>query len=158
MTSNGRRPGPKRKDATRPAEPNQASGQAPSGVCRASGDGQRSDWTVAEQFEREGFSYRLLRRPLAPNGLPHLTKREEAVLDLASAGHSNKSIAAVLDVTPSTVGVLVFRAAAKLNVASRSDLLLAYRSLGNGAKPEEPTDSSPDVRLAKPSGGNESEE
>jgi hypothetical protein len=43
-------------------------------------------------------------------------------------------------------------------VASRSELLLAYRSLGNGAKPDEPTDSSPDVGLAKPSGGNESEE
>jgi len=110
---------------------------APSGVFRTSSDeeknlGQRrwdDRWTVAEQFIREGFYYRLLKRPVgAGSGPVRLTKREDDVLRLATTGHSNKSIAQVLNVSASTVGVLLFRAAAKLGVASRSDLLKAYGS------------------------------
>ncbi|RYZ04274.1 MAG: LuxR family transcriptional regulator [Myxococcales bacterium] len=116
-----------------------------SGVFRASRGEQRisGGWTIAEQFVREGYCYRLLRRPVAASDdAPRLTKRELAALELASAGHGNKSIAQLLEVSPSTVGVLLFRAAAKLNVASRSDLLLAYQALkaaGSG-EPAEPQD------------------
>jgi DNA-binding CsgD family transcriptional regulator len=82
---------------------------------------------LAEQFDREGFTYRVMRRPLELSQTPpRLTKREEDALTLACLGHSNKSIAQVLDVSPSTVGVLLYRAAAKLNAKSRSELLSNY--------------------------------
>jgi len=125
--------------------PSQGQGNGPShsGVFRASRGAQRvsGGWTIAEQFVREGYCYRLLRRPVsASEEAPRLTKRELAALELASSGHGNKSIAQQLEVSPSTVGVLLFRAAAKLSVASRSDLLLAYQALkasGATTEPEE---------------------
>jgi len=130
MTTNGRGPSSQDdpEDAAKPEINEQRPSQAPSGVFRTSRERRRGGgWIIAEQFVREGFYYRLLRRPVADtDGLPRLTQREEAALELACVGHSNKSIAQVLDVSPSTVGVLLFRAAAKLNVGSRSDLLLAY--------------------------------
>jgi DNA-binding CsgD family transcriptional regulator len=68
-----------------------------------------------------------MRRPLEFAKVPpRLTRREEDAVVLACAGHSNKSIAQVMDVAPSTVGVLLFRAAAKLNAKSRSELLSNY--------------------------------
>ncbi len=126
-------------DASAGNEP--IAGQSPSGVFRASRGEQRvsGGWTIAEQFVREGYCYRLLRRPVsATEEAPRLTKRELAALELASTGNGNKTIAQLLEVSPSTVGVLLFRAAAKLNVASRSDLLLAYQALkaGGGGRPE----------------------
>jgi DNA-binding CsgD family transcriptional regulator len=110
----------------------QGTGPFQSGVFKASRAEHRvsGGWTIAEQFVREGYCYRLLRRPVnASEETPKLTKRELAALELASSGHGNKSIAKQLEVSPSTVGVLLFRAAAKLNVATRSDLLLAYQAL-----------------------------
>jgi DNA-binding CsgD family transcriptional regulator len=126
MTRNGRSADSETSDN---AEADEGSGQASSGVFRAAHDTKRRDsgWTVAEQFVREGFSYRLMRRPLELSKVPpKLTRREDAAVVLACAGHSNKSIAQVLDVSPSTVGVLLFRAAAKLNAKSRSELLSNY--------------------------------
>jgi DNA-binding CsgD family transcriptional regulator len=101
-------------------------------VFRASSGHKRKDsgWSVAAQFEQEGFSYRVLRRPLdVARSAPGLTKREEDALGLACAGHTNKSIARLLEVSPSTVGVLLFRAAGKLNAKSRSELLSSYEQL-----------------------------
>jgi DNA-binding CsgD family transcriptional regulator len=130
MTTNGRGSNPDNNqepsDSTQSEEP---SSQAPSGVFRAAAPVKRRDsgWIVAEQFEREGFSYRVMRRPLElAKTPPRLTRREEDALALACAGHSNKSIAQVLDVSPSTIGVLLFRAAGKLNAKSRSELLSNY--------------------------------
>jgi DNA-binding CsgD family transcriptional regulator len=103
--------------------------QSPSGVFRTRDDERRRDagWTVAEQYEHEGFSYRLLRRPIElEEGPPRLTKREEHAVILACEGHTNKSIAQVMEVSPSTVGVLLFRAANKLKAKSRSELLSNY--------------------------------
>lgn len=89
------------------------------------------------EFEQAGFSYRVLRRPLdvAPT-TPRLTNREQDALGLACAGHSNQSIAQVLDISPSTVGVLLFRAAGKLNAKSRSELLSKYEQLKIRGIPE----------------------
>ncbi|HWZ91042.1 MAG TPA: helix-turn-helix transcriptional regulator [Polyangiaceae bacterium] len=103
-------------------------GEAPSsGVHRAA---KRVGWTVTKQFEREGYRYRLMRRPVESSDAgPRFTTREEEALALASDGCSNKRIAQVLDVSPSTVGVLLFRAATKLNVKSREDLVAAYKQL-----------------------------
>ena len=129
MTTNGRGSDPDNEDPSDNTQSEERSSQAPSGVFKASAPVKRRDsgWTVAEQFEREGFSYRVMRRPLEfAKTPPRLTKREEDALALACAGHSNKSIAQVLDVSPSTIGVLLFRAAAKLNAKSRSELLSNY--------------------------------
>jgi DNA-binding CsgD family transcriptional regulator len=128
-------------------ESGQGAGTSSSGVFRASRAVPREPrlsggWTIAEQFVREGYCYRLLRRPVtAAEEKPRLTKREMAALELASSGYGNKSIAEQLQVSPSTVGVLLFRAAAKLNVASRSDLLLAYQALkASGATGTDPVE------------------
>ena len=129
MTTNGRSSDPDKDEASDNTQPDERSSQAPSGVFRAADDAKRRDsgWIVAERFEREGYSYRLMRRPLEfAKTQPRLTKREEDALALACDGHSNKSIAQVLEVSPSTVGVLLFRAAAKLNAKSRSELLSNY--------------------------------
>jgi DNA-binding CsgD family transcriptional regulator len=141
--SKGGRPPSDPTESTRPPS------HAPSGVFRTSSEEETSveqrrwgdRWTVAEQFIREGFYYRLLKRPVgAASGPVRLTKREDDVPRLAAAGHSNKRIAQVLDVSASTVGVLLFRAAAKLGVASRSDLLKAYHA---HTAPGAPSQSAP---------------
>jgi DNA-binding CsgD family transcriptional regulator len=128
--------GSRKCEAEEDTQTEAGSGQAPSGVFRTAAEQKRRDsgWTVAEQFEREGFSYRLMRRPLeGAKAPPRLTKREEDAVALAHAGHSNKRIAQVLDVSPSTVGVLLFRAATKLNAKSRSELLASYEQFRAGS-------------------------
>jgi len=85
----------------------------------------RAGWTVLEEYESEGYCYQVLRRPVAVDG-PRLTKREEEVVARACQGESNKSIAIELSLSPSTVGVLLFRAAAKLGAQSRHQLLTLY--------------------------------
>lgn len=89
----------------------------------------RSGWTVVEEFERDGYSYQVLRRPLDTLRGNRLTKRQEQVLEHACEGHSNKSIAYALGLSPSTVGVLLYRAAAKLGAKDRFELLAAYLRL-----------------------------
>jgi DNA-binding CsgD family transcriptional regulator len=107
-------------------------------------------WTVTEQFEREGYRYRLMRRPIEPSdSVPRFTRREEEALALAADGCSNKRIAQILDVSPSTVGVLLFRAAAKLNVKSREDLLSAYRQLVVSSPAADPAVDAKGSRPAK---------
>jgi DNA-binding CsgD family transcriptional regulator len=102
----------------------------PSGVRRAGSKRQGSRWTVTKEFVRDGFCYRLIRRPLdAEDAGPRLTKREEEALACACNGYSNKRIAQCLDVAPSTVGVLLFRASAKFGVKSRRELVAAYQRL-----------------------------
>jgi DNA-binding CsgD family transcriptional regulator len=99
------------------------SGIHPNGGTRKT----RTKWTVVKLFVREGHHYQLRRRPLELRGEDaNLTKREEQVLACALAGQSNKIIAYNLGVAPSTVGVLLYRAATKLGVRSRAELLSAY--------------------------------
>ena len=82
---------------------------------------------MLEQFVHDGFHYRVTRRPVEPQSDgPRLTKREAQALAYAYAGYSNKAIADVLGVAASTVGVLLFRAATKMGVRSRRELLKAY--------------------------------
>lgn len=88
----------------------------------------RPAWSVVEQFECDGFYYRVSRKPIESTG-PRLTKREQQALAYAKSGYSNKRIAHLLGIAPSTVGVLLFRAAAKMGAKSRSDLVRAYARL-----------------------------
>ncbi len=90
----------------------------------------RSGWTVIEEFAQGGYFYRVMRRAIDHDrGEPQLTQREEQELAHAVDGASNKSIAHALGLSPSTVGVLLFRAASKLGVKSRAALLAKYRGL-----------------------------
>lgn len=101
-----------------------------SGFRGVDGRRQGQRWTITKEFVRDGFCYRLIRRPLdAEDGGPRLTKREEEALACACHGYSNKRIAQCLNVAPSTVGVLLFRASAKFGVKSRRELVAAYQRL-----------------------------
>ena len=132
MKSKGREPGSSKKGAPESEGSEAPQDASPSGFFPASSDAaprRNSGWTVAEQFISQGFHYRILRKPIDadPTTTPGLTKREADAVELACQHLSNKEIAAQLDVSPSTVGVLLFRAAAKLQAKSRSDLIAAYR-------------------------------
>jgi DNA-binding CsgD family transcriptional regulator len=100
----------------------------PSGIHPRTGHRKsRAKWTVVKTFVSEGQHFQLRCRPIELRGHDaDLTKREEQVLACAMDGQSNKSIAYALGVAPSTVGVLLFRAATKLGVKSRSELITAY--------------------------------
>lgn len=110
------------------------SGIHPKAPARTQSRNERK-WIVVKQFIREDHHYQVRRRPVELKGEnAALTCREEQVLDAALSGESNKSIAYTLGVSPSTVGVLLFRAAGKMGVKSRSELLSAYarRKSGSG--------------------------
>jgi DNA-binding CsgD family transcriptional regulator len=137
MTTNCQRAYSDADESSQGIQSNGRPSDAPSGVFRAAGERKRRDsgWSIAAQFEQEGFTYRVLRRPLdLARTAPSLTKREEDALALACDGHGNKGIAQLLDVSPSTVGVLLFRAAAKLNAKSRSELLSTYEQYKAASK------------------------
>ena len=93
-----------------------------------------SRWIVIEQFEHGGFHYRVSRKPIAATVGPQLTTREMEVLGYAQRGYNNKLIATALGVAPSTVGVLLFRAATKVGAKSRRELLRAYARLEQNKK------------------------
>jgi len=83
-------------------------------------------WTLVESFERDGKKY-VLARQNAPvtSCLSNLSARERQVAALASLRRSNKVIAYELGLAHSTVRVLLARAAAKLGVGSREELVTA---------------------------------
>lgn len=70
----------------------------------------------------------------APNGIK-LTPRQRDVLELLIAGKSNKAIAAELGLTVATVKAHVTAAFKALNVASRTQAMLAADRLGIGPTP-----------------------
>src|SRR5262245_55958112 len=75
----------------------QISHAPPSGVQEGEKNRGSGRWTVAEQFVRDGFHYRLMKRPLdSDEETPRLTRREEEALFHASTGSSNKRIAQLL--------------------------------------------------------------
>jgi DNA-binding CsgD family transcriptional regulator len=128
--STGRRASELEPRETSDKEPDERVSQAPLSGVRQGEKARGNGWTVADQFVRDGFRYRLMRRPLeSPDEVPRLTRREEEALFHANNGCTNKRIAELLGVAPSTVGVLLFRAAAKLGAKSRPELLEAYRLL-----------------------------
>ena len=131
MKSKGREPGSSKKDAPDNEGSDAPPDASPSGFFPAGPVAPRrnSGWIVAEQFISQGFHYRILRKPIDADATttPGLTKREADAVELACQHLSNKEIASQLDVSPSTVGVLLFRAAAKLQAKSRSELIAAYR-------------------------------
>jgi PAS domain S-box-containing protein len=67
------------------------------------------------------------------NGEHALTEREAEVIDLSSAGSTDKEIAARLGVSVATVVTYWFRIKSKLGVQSRSEAIVLRAKLGAGA-------------------------
>jgi DNA-binding CsgD family transcriptional regulator len=84
-------------------------------------------WSLVEQVDLDNHRYIVARQnvPAAP-GPELLTPRERQVIAYAKLGHHNKLIAYDMGIADSTVRVLLARAAAKLGVRKRADLLRCY--------------------------------
>ena len=94
------------------------------GRAKALYSASSATWLGAELARDERrFAARGLRpRRSAENGLATLTSREREVVDLATAGLTNREIAERLYLSPKTVETHLSRAFAKLHVRSRVDL------------------------------------
>ena len=81
-------------------------------------------WTLVDVCERDGTRY-LVARQNSPKskGPVALSEREKQVVALAGMGQHNKLIAYNLGISHSTVRVLLARAAGKLGVSTREELL-----------------------------------
>ena len=84
-------------------------------------------WSLLDRVEFDGRRYIVAREnpPGAP-GPEALSARERQVLAYAKLGHHNKLIAYELGIAYSTVRVLLARAAAKLGVRKRRELLRVF--------------------------------
>ncbi|MEO6097231.1 MAG: helix-turn-helix transcriptional regulator [Fibrobacteria bacterium] len=87
-------------------------------------------WSLVDSYERGGRRYiTACENAPAPAGIESLSPRERQVSALAELGRSNKVIAYELGLGHSTVRVLLARAASKLGVGTRGDLVNRIRSL-----------------------------
>jgi DNA-binding CsgD family transcriptional regulator len=86
-------------------------------------------WTLVDEFTSEGRRY-IVARENGPkiSGVEALSARESQAVAFAALGHTNKLIAYEMGITAATVGVLLWRAAAKLGVKSRAELVYAFSS------------------------------
>lgn len=85
-------------------------------------------WSLVDQFESDGRRYLVARtNDPKPSGPEVLTARERQVLAYAVLGHENKLIAYELGISASTVRVLLSRAARKLDVTTRAQLVAAFK-------------------------------
>ena len=66
---------------------------------------------------------------------PELTDRERQILDLVAAGRTNPTIAGELFLSPKTVRNHVSNIFAKLQVASRAEVIILARNAGLGRTP-----------------------
>jgi DNA-binding CsgD family transcriptional regulator len=97
----------------------------------------RARWTLVDSFERSGARYVVARENQSCfEGLASLTDRERQAVVYLAIGLSTKETAYALGISDVTVRVLLARAAAKLGVRSRAELLAhdEVRSLRPGGK------------------------
>lgn len=81
-------------------------------------------WTLVDSFEEGGRRYVVAREnQLQARSIEMLTDRERQVVLQAALGFTNKEIAYSLGISDSTVRVLMARAAARIGVRSRAELL-----------------------------------
>jgi DNA-binding CsgD family transcriptional regulator len=84
----------------------------------------RARWTLVDSFEAEGRRYVVARENQAQvRGLAALTDRERQAVAYLALGQSTKEAAYALGISDVTVRVLLARAAARLGVRSRRELL-----------------------------------
>lgn len=88
-------------------------------VAPFSDEDLRASYDYSQRFMERNRG-RLLRRQQAQNQVAELTERERQVLTLLLDGHSNKSIAKVLELSPRTVEDYRLNTMRKLGVASTS--------------------------------------
>jgi DNA-binding CsgD family transcriptional regulator len=89
------------------------------------------DEEVVLSVELEGTHYSLAQRRARPSPEPvKLSAREREIARLISAGHTNKTVAAVLDISLWTVDTHIRRIFAKLGVRSRSAMVAHLAELG----------------------------
>jgi DNA-binding CsgD family transcriptional regulator len=82
------------------------------------------DWHVVDRLSSDSTEYVILRRVHGrEQGSQPLTIRERDVVCRACAGYSNKEIAHQMNISSSTVRVLVSRACRKVSVANRNQLI-----------------------------------
>jgi DNA-binding CsgD family transcriptional regulator len=86
-------------------------------------------WSLVDQFETGGRRYVVARdNPPEPPSIAALTLRERQIVGYAALGHENKVVAYDLGISHSTVRVLMARAASKLGVRTRAELVSFYRT------------------------------
>jgi DNA-binding CsgD family transcriptional regulator len=84
----------------------------------------RARWTLVDRFERNGAKYIVARENQSQvRGLASLSDRERQVAAYLAIGQSTKETAYALGISDATVRVLLARAASKLGVRTRADLL-----------------------------------
>jgi DNA-binding CsgD family transcriptional regulator len=99
---------------------------APAGTLAAA-----SGFSVIDHFQRESRRYVIARADDSPRArFAQLTPRERQVAGQAARGLANKVIAFDLGLSTSTVGVLLSRAARKLGVRSRKQLMYVVATFG----------------------------
>jgi DNA-binding CsgD family transcriptional regulator len=87
-------------------------------------------WTLVDRFESDGRRYILARENESdPVARAVLSARERQVVANAALGRSNKEIAYALGLAHSTVRVLLARAARKLRVSTRAELVRRFEAL-----------------------------
>jgi DNA-binding CsgD family transcriptional regulator len=85
------------------------------------------DWRVIEELSVGPDDYVLLRRVKVDNaGVDSLTARERDAVRYACTGASNKEIAYRMGISPSTVGVLLWRASRKFGATDRDGLIRIF--------------------------------
>jgi DNA-binding NarL/FixJ family response regulator len=89
-------------------------------------------WSLVDQMDHDGRRY-ILARENAPaaSGSALLTARERQIMGFARLGHDNKLIAYELGISHSTVRVLIARAAKKLGVRTRAELVHVSQGMGS---------------------------
>jgi len=95
-------------------------------------------WSLVDHMEHDGHRYVVARENEPTAGGPAaLTGRERQVIGYARLGHHNKLIAYELGISHSTVRVLLARAAKRLQVRTREELIEACAQTPEPAPPRE---------------------